>query len=541
MALDLVRQASKVLGPLLRRRGTSPALGAGLRKALGALDKSLSGLDAQKQEATIDAGISELRACVALIAASQRPADHEQLEGIKKALAILAPEEAPVDAAPALAAPLAGLAALDAQPAKPADSASAHLRQPLPAPAQAFASVAAQLQALATKLQFLHVTLSEPLFRMNDACAAEAELRRHVRAIGWLGCERVPQLLRAIDSAKSTEDRLFLGAALVYIGAERGGEWLLTILGHAAAVRDPFPEISPTLLRTLADAGFLEGSLAALRKPAPPAVCSLLLPLLAEQGLLPAATLWELVGHPKDEVAIPAAHALRWTAGSEDVAVLLGHVTKAKTARRAPALLAAAVARGSGFALDETRTRLRDGATVDFQLVETLAVAGNAADADLLLGLAERPDVDADRLALAAAHLGSKSTLEALPSLAERVSAPVMAECKCTIAGSAADEGAAGALDPGTRYLRGEPWSVAGLFARLASPDEPVLSQQRLALDLRIRTGLAPPKALPLLASPASRAGLVAEWGPHFAQPQSRLKPGDWYFQGRPLDRGAPS
>ncbi|HEY5284774.1 MAG TPA: hypothetical protein VIM14_18420, partial [Polyangia bacterium] len=164
MASEQVRQASKVIGPLLRRRGTSPALGATLRRALGALDKSLGGLDGPKQEKAEQAGIAELRACVGLIAVSDRPADHEQLEGINKALAILAPPETTrPESANTGTISLSDVAAAPAAPPpeRPARTAkAARKRRPPRAPKLDFQTVEAQLLRFAAKAELIHCALT---------------------------------------------------------------------------------------------------------------------------------------------------------------------------------------------------------------------------------------------------------------------------------------------------------------------------------------------------------------------------------------------
>ena len=541
MASEQVRQASKILGPLLRRRGTSPALGATLRRALGALDKSLSGLDGQKQEEVVQAGISELRACLALIQASDRPADHAQVDGINKALAILAPPEAPGTESEAASilhiAPPIDQAAAHGPPSERSDVASkdSRKRRPTRATTLDFQTVDTQLLGLAAKFGLLHVVLSEPLFRLGDVDAANAELRKHVQAMRWLGGDRAPEILHAIDTAGNVEDRLVAGAALVHLGADRGVEWLMTILDGAVAAKQPFPAIGATILRTLSSASFLDAALQVFLKPARPAVCGVLLPLLAEQRLLPPERLWELVRHPSDEVAIPAAQALAWTDGGPYTPMLLGWVGKARTAKRANALLFAAVGLGSRTALAEVRCRLHRGGDFDPQLVDALAVAGGRSDAALLMSLAARPDVDASYVVLASAHLGCVETLEAMSPLAERVPTDVVEEARRMIVGGTRpqnnDEGRA---DPTCRSLRGRPWSVSAVLDRLAENDEPLQSRLRLALELRVRTGLTIPTALPTLVPAEDRAKLAAHWTSHFAKANSRLKPGGWYYQGGP-------
>jgi hypothetical protein len=91
MASEQVRLASKALGPLVRRHGTSPALKVTLREALKTLARALAETDTKTQAETIRQAIDELRFGLKLIQNSQRPADHAQLEGTAEALSFLAP------------------------------------------------------------------------------------------------------------------------------------------------------------------------------------------------------------------------------------------------------------------------------------------------------------------------------------------------------------------------------------------------------------------------------------------------------------------
>src|SRR4051812_27514532 len=89
MDLEPLRQAMRTVSPLLRRRGTSPAVGKALRRAPEHLDKALVASDPSAQIAAIGTVMSELRGCVAQIEQSGVPADREQLEGTTRALALL--------------------------------------------------------------------------------------------------------------------------------------------------------------------------------------------------------------------------------------------------------------------------------------------------------------------------------------------------------------------------------------------------------------------------------------------------------------------
>jgi hypothetical protein len=537
MASDQVRQASKLLGPLLRRRGTSPAVGASLRRALQALDKSFTGLSPQAQAETIEAGIAELRACAELCGKSERPADHEQREGINQALALLAPVKEAYAPAPgpalALAAPVEPQAA--AAPRRGAAPARRRTRPPT-APALDFKTAGVLLDGLAAKLQTLHVVLHEPRFRLVDVYGADAELQKQVTALKWLGRERIPEILRVADVAKSVDDRLAAGAALVHLGEPRGAEMMMGILGKAAADQQPLPDTSATLLRTLTDASLLDWLLKIFLKPAHPAICGLLLPLLAERNLLASEQLWQLVGHAKDDVAVEAAQALPWTDGNHDTQAMLAWAREARTPRRAAALLFAATVLGSAAALGEVRARVQRGENVDRLLVDALAVAGAPADAAALVALAARPDADAEYVLLAAANLGSAETLAALPGLADSVDASVADEVRRMLTGDASAANADSPKpDPAVRRLRGQPWSVAGLLACLAEPGETVHAQRLMALELRARTGQVPLSTLPVLLPKDARPELLANWQSYYAKANGRLVPGDWYYQGKSM------
>jgi len=539
MGSDQVRQASKALGPLLRRRGTSPALGSALRRALQAFDKAFSGLCPQAAAETVDAGIAELRTCVGLIEASDRPADHEQLDGIARALALVALAEPAMPAAvpaPVLATPGPGATPSPAAWGSEREAPRRPRTEPPGGPARDFATVGNLLLGLEARLQTLHVVLSEPLFTLAEGYAAEAELERQVEAVRWLGKARVPDILRVADLANGLEDRLVAGAALVYLGEGSGAQMMVGILAKAAAAKQAFPESSPTLLRTLNDAGVLDWLRQIALQPTPAAVCGLLVPLLVERERLSPEEIWSWVNHPKDEVAVAAACALPWLDGRFDVEALVGWARVARTPRRAHALLYAAATLGSTAALAEVRARLQDEGPAHRLLVEALALAGGAGDAELLLELATHPDADPGFLILAAAGLGSPAILDALPGFADDVPASLLDEAHRMVSGvRSPDLGAEAALDRGARGLRGRPWSVGGLLACLGSPDEPLQAQRRLALELRVRTGQPLPGRLPLLLPPKARAERLEAWANHYAKADGKLRAGGWYFQGRPV------
>lgn len=536
MGLDQVRQASKVLGPLLRRRGTSPALGAALRRGLQALDKAFSGLAPQAQEDTIAAAMAELRGCVDLIRASERPADHEQLPGIERALVLLAPSEVPMPAAPL---PELVLAPAEEKRAPLAQAAARPNRRRVPAhmPMLDFRAVGLLLLGYEAELRTLQVVTSEPLFKASDLEAACAGLHKRVQALKWLGKERIPEILRVADDARSLGDRLAAGAALVHLGDAHGAEMVVGLLGKAATDKQPLPETSQLLLRTLADEQLLKWLLEVFHVPAHPIVCGLLLPLLAERNLLSGEQLWKLATHPKDEIAVEAAQALPWSDEQFDTDTLMAWASQSRTPKRANALLFAATVLGSAPALAEVRARLQAASaeaaeSVDRLLVDALAVAGDVSDAALLVRLAGQLEDQSTALLLAAANLGSGETLALLPGLEGRVPGDVLKEVRRMIAGTG---GESPSLAKNIRMLRGQPWSVAGLLDCLQAPEEALQTQRQMALELRARTGEVPLSTLPLLLPAAARPELLANWSTYYAKANGRLKPGQWYYQGKPM------
>jgi hypothetical protein len=548
MASEQVRLASKALGPLVRRHGTSPALKVTLRQAVKTLARALVETDTKTQAETIRQTIDELRFGLHLIQNSQRPADHAQLQGTTEALSFLAPLEGamapePVRIlAPAPPPPASELPKPQAHPFLSPPAQTPVLR-PVPAKAEDktrpsepqsldFPTVRLRLIGLTRKFKSLRVALTEPLTTLRDLDVACAELDKIVQAVKWLGVKCVPAFLKASENAETVADRLIASAALIHLGSLGGVEKMMSMLEGVVAEEQPLPPIAATILRTFTDATVLDGMLKLLLKPGGDALGSLLLPLLAEQGVLSSEQLLKLTNHPRDALAVPAAEALAWSGDAYNAPLLLASARKATTPGRANALLFAAVALGSAEALVEVRAQLPERAASSHHLAEALAIAGDDSDAPRLIALAEKPGIDADHLLLAVANLGCVATVQALPALVSHVRRETLERARRMILGSGSthpsDEASA------IRRLHGEPWSVSGLLSRLAAPDEPLQSQRRLALEIRVRTGLVPPTKSSLLMSAAARAELVANWTAYFAKTNAKLKPGDWYYQGHP-------
>jgi hypothetical protein len=539
MANEQVRSASKTLSPLLRRRGTSPEVGSALRRTVQALDKALAAPEGQEVPEEIRQALAELRGCLVLIHESTRPADQEQLEGAAKALSFLAPLEAGLPPPPAGQAP--GLpqapsvfqtmmpSSLPPPPVSaappPRRARTERKRRPQSVPAVEGGTVEVQLGGLHGCFDTLHAVLTGIAHRRRELDNAADTLRAHLRAIGWLGRERTPAWVKASREAAKPERRLVASAALVHLEAPGGAERSMTVLERAAQGEDPLSPMAMTVLHTLAGPHFLACARTVFEKTKSETVRALLLPLLVERGQLSPEQLLPLLDHGDDGVAIEAALALAQIGDRQHGEALTGHASRAKDRRRSNALLFAATALGSVQALAEARTRLRE--ECDERLVDALAIAGDDTDAPLLVELASRPDANASHAILAAANLGCTTTVRALLTFAELVPKAVIDEAARMILG---DRPLPSSGEP--RLLRGQPWSVAGLLARLAASDETIRSQRRLALELRVRTGLVPQAILPSFASAQTRSEALASWADHFAS--ARLPAGQWYYQGKP-------
>jgi hypothetical protein len=546
MAHENIRSASKALSPLLRRRGTSPAIGSALRRAVQALDEAMATPAGHAQ--AIHQALAELRACMVMISESDRQSDQEQLEGAATALSFLAPLEAELPPPPAGQAPgqpaqapsvfqtmvPSSLPLAPVSPTPPPRRARGERKRRSPSvPALDRGAVDVHLAGLHGSFDALHAVLHGFPHRLVDLDKAANDLQSHLLAIEWLGRDRTPTWVLASREAKAPVQRLVASAALVHLEAAGGAERSMTVLERSAQGDDPLAPLAVTILHTLAGPHFLQCARTVFDKTKSETVRAILLPLLVERGQLAPEQLLPLVEHADNGVAVEAALALALVGNAEQAQALALAAGSAQDPRRIGALLFAAAALGCVQAVAEIRTRLQKSEAADPCLVDALAIAGDDSDAFLLMNLATLPDADADYLLLSAANLGCAATVRALPSFADRVPKNVLDEAKRLILGDGQDP-PADTRGPSVRLLRGQPWSVPGLVARLTASDETIRSQRRLALELRVRTGLLPPAVLPSFAPAQTRSKALAHWTDHFARASGRLPAGQWYYQGKP-------
>ena len=554
MVKEQVRSASKHLSPLLRRRGTSPAVGSALRRAFQALDKAMAAPEGPDVPTSIHQALAELRGCMVLIQESDRPADQEQLEGVATALSFLAPLEADLPPPPANQVQTAQAPSVfhtvvpSSLPPPPTTPAPPLARRPRSErkrrsqPALDVGTVDVHLAGLHGCFDTLHAVLNGSTHRLAELDQAAESLRCRLLAVAWLGDQRTPLWVKASREAQEPADRLVASAALVHLQAQGGAERSMTVVERAAQGEAPLAPVAMTVLNTLHGQHFLACARAVFDKTKSETVRALLLPLLVERGALTPDQLVPLVDHVHDGVAIAAAVALAWIGDAQHAPVLVMRALGAKDRQRSNALLFAATALGSMAALDEVRTRVKArndfDERLDERLIDALAIAGDDGDASLLVDLATRSEANATYALFAAANLGCAETARALPAFDDRVSKAVLGEAKRLILG----DGETSEPNPSQRtasgrLLRGQPWSISGLLARLAASDETIVSQRRLALELRVRTGLVPPAPLPSFAPAQARSAALAPWTDHFARAGSRLAAGQWYYQGKPARR----
>ena len=563
MASEQVRLASEALGPLLRKRGTSPALGANLRRAVQALDRALTEDDEPTAAEAASRAAKELQECLPLIRGSQRPADRAQLDGVTKALSLLLSEppsptvalQAPIqETLPMMLPPLGASGAPEALPqiappaapearpsnlpsAPPPAAAAAHEEPPAVAvPQLRFPTADLRIAGLQESLRLLHAVSHNRLATLEDLESAHARLRKLTSAVKWLGSKRIPHFRETSAKRDNSGKRVATDLALSFLGDNGSVEELLASLEKAAS-KDWLPTHLPSALNVLAATEALEILLTFFAKTSSPALRALLLPVLAERGALSAGRLLDLALDPDDGVAARAAEALAWDADAAEASLLFDWAMQAKVTLRADALLFAATALGSTAALAEARKRLAKPTMSMGYLVDALAIAGDDGDVDRLLDAAVTPNPDTAHVLLAAASLGNAKTAFEFDDFDRHVPAAVLEEIPRMILGKGGLPPRPRLLPPekAKRMLRGRPWSVVGALDRLSAADEPLLSAHRMALEIRVRSGIAPPCRLPLLASAAERSEIVARWRDHYAKADAKLVPGGWYYQGKPV------
>jgi hypothetical protein len=528
---------------LLRRRGTSPPVGKAIRRAAQHLDAALAGTG-HERNLSIDRSVAELQECLGLIQASAVPADHRQLEGVAAALSsLLSGSEglrerdagstasvAPREAAPAMVLPVSAppILAVDQAPRSLADTARVRPKKS-PRPKGASGALEAALRGC-VRLAALHrrrvTVLSDPLLSWRELAALDATLAETGQTLGWL-VGRLPTVAMFEDAS---DDALVRAAFAIH---SLGGNW------HS--VMSPMRELLDTDAPPLADMirVVAEGTPRLAReawtliRPRSAPLGAALVPVLVLTGQISSEELTALATDDDEETVAMAAAAMLACLGAPNVRDrVLERAGAASSTGASATFLFCAVALGSKEALDQLRRMLARPEDVVLHVLEGLAVAGDASDAERLIDFAATDRPLAQEATLASAHLGSAAVSRAIGALGEHVSAATKAAALDALAGGAGSIGRDRAPAE-LRLLRGTPWSVGASLERILDQDEPVRSRARRALDVASRTGIRPPAAYVSSASASLQGRIAEEWRQHYLKTADRMPQGRWLVGGR--------
>jgi hypothetical protein len=239
-----------------------------------------------------------------------------------------------------------------------------------------------------------------------------------------------------------------------------------------------------------------------------------------------------------DVVAVQAILTLAWLGTADQADSLVAHAQGGAPVERVSALLFSAVALGSMEALAAVRRGVDSDDEPDPYLIDALAVAGDESDADRLLRRAKSNEPHLERTVLAIGHLGSTTAAAALAQLRGSVRDQVLDEALRATFGEI-PLGRPLTTATQERLLRGRPWSIKGVTARLSAADEPVRSRERLALELAVRTGVRPPVRYDSTAPAANQTRAAQAFTATFGASVTGLRAGRWYYFGRAVPKGA--
>ena len=585
------REAVRNLGPLLRRRGTSVEVGQRLRRAIQHLDKALLGPEVASNE--IRSAVIELGACADAIRASERKSDQDQLAGVNIALAALGslrsartgtllstpgrpvlgdlpvaekisaaapfpaedrspppfptsskdtvpepkplpPPRAEISDATSIAQPPVGTADKPA-PDEPADHRSKKT-------ATGHGASVATVSNLCSRIAALHrrrlTCLGDTGTMWSDLAGLERDLARCALALSW-AVDSSPAGVEEFGEMTSEAEPIDTIIALLHVG---GPAAIAKALGAAReSCRDG------RSARLLVDACRFAASDSVQQKarelfagPGGEPFRAPLVPFLAEKGALSPEELIGIARDAGDTAGAAAAHAIGCSGRREHSAEILAIRASLPTdrsnrnaAERADALAFASIVLGERAALDEVRQRIDSDPEAGASLVDALAIAGDESDAGRLLQFAERGGPEARRATLAAGHLGAAGVLPRLEALKAAVGEDLVDQAKRAIVGDSA------AYPSGpVRLLRGRPWTVEGAVERLADPGERLVSQQWIAVELSVRTGVPMPRQLQPGAPTRELTAMAAAWQTALHQAR-RPRGGEWLYLGRPMPRPA--
>jgi hypothetical protein len=395
----------------------------------------------------------------------------------------------PAGAAPPPSALPLVVPAPEADPASPREEPSPPAIADAPSllPAANDAVAAAHLSRLEMLYWRRQDIARDPAATWAELAAVEADIRRAVVGLGWIGEAAAKAATVALDAAEDPDSSFAASLALLALDRHNGER----ILSWMARQSVPGAALDGATLALRMGAGEAMDEVAEAWRASEPRVKAALLPLLADCDRITADVLVELLDHPATEVADAAAALLAWLDDGGHRSLV---ETRALDGARA-SFLQAAVALGSVAALRAVRAAVDSDEPDLATHVETLAFAGDPSDRARLDRLAAREGPDAALAALVISHLGLGD-------------------------------------DRPVRLLRGEPWTIAGALSRLAAADEPLQRRRWHAREATVRSGVRPAVVYDC-GSPAATQQQVAERLRAAFADQRQLPPGRWCYFGR--------
>jgi hypothetical protein len=540
-----VVRATQQLDGILARGGASPAVTAALWRAFGRLRMVAAGGGRDAESAALREASRGLADCVAAIEGSPLVADRELAEaisGIQRSIdGLLGATMPPSPRAPGLG--VVGPAPVP-RPSKIETPRMFDERAP-PVPSRSAPNLVARLpSASSTPLQWKVTGAVAPVppAPVPRPPAPRPAVRRDVVPAGPPPLKRRPPARPPLASAIAAKGEQLAQGILARIGGDYDRR--TNLLANPLLRWDRLAEVDVPLAR--------DGMVLAWMDPSNIAVLRALVvqsdgddrPAL-DRALGSASLGHEAdarekliadVDDPDDGVAMAAILTLAWTGDTSLAAPILARTHSTASNARAAALLLASVALGSTAALAEARARVTANGDVDPRLYDALAIGGDDSDADRLLRSAARAgERHAERAVLALGHLGSARVAAELTKLTGTIDPRVLDEALAATFGDRPAD-ARRAEAPG-RLLRGRPWSIGGAVTRLLAPNEPIRSRERMALDLAVRTGLRPPVRYDLAALASRQTRAAETLSATFTANASALRPGNWYYFGRPAPR----
>jgi hypothetical protein len=366
--------------------------------------------------------------------------------------------------------------------------------------------------------------LANVLASWRDLRDMDRQMQNAIGSLSWNEAAVSQPARTMLESAEEEPERFAAALALLHVGR---AEAVLSFLSTSSDREIGIGDGTLSAIRMAGDSALWQ-QLVAISPPIADAN-AYHLSWLADRGELSADVLFARLDDPSDATAVRAAELLAWLGRSRaDTRVVEARLHAGVGEERVCPFLYAAVALGSLKALEEIRRRIDAGEPVTKHAVDALAVAGSARDSQRLIRLASRDEALAPVALLAAGHLGDRATAALLATgvepqaVAERARRTTLADGDNT--------------EPGrTRLLYGDAWTLSGVLARLAAPEELVRSRSWFALEAAVRTGARPLAVLDTSARVSIQDAAGARIRAALEEWRHPIPDGAWFYFGQPL------